>query len=82
MAEFINLITDFLSIELTLGGNTFNLGSILFFLIIIKVAYNRILGEFLERDYLNKRAGRHGFNSWEEYDAFRNYMGGDGGNNK
>jgi len=80
MNEFLSMIVDFLSIQITLGSFTTPLGSLLFFFIIIKYFYERFYGEFLNNQYLNEQARKHGFSDWHERERYDNYMGGAGGN--
>ena len=74
MASFISLISEILSIELTLGGVTMNLGYILAASLILKIAYDRLVSKLTNNAMMDERAGSRGFKSWQEEHSYNNYM--------
>lgn len=76
MSSFIDPVMEVLSIQITLGSFTTSLGSLLFFLIILRIAYNRFLSAFIFHQAMERRAGQEGFTSYAERESYETYMAG------
>ncbi len=76
MTSFITLITNVLSIELTIGGTTMPLGGILLGILLLWAAKNRLFDELANRHYQDNVARGQGFRDFNDYREHVRYYGG------